>query len=71
MNNEQKPTESEVVAVTDITTIGFTKNEMMDVLKIFIPSVTALLIAFGAYKYNYSASGKFLGFEFNLNSQNS
>ena len=64
MYNEQKPQDSEVISVTDNTAIGSTRNEMMDVLKIFIPAGTALLIAFGAYKYNYSASGKFLGFEF-------
>lgn len=56
--------------VVDATTVvGFTKSDATAILKILIPAGVVLLIAVGAYKNNYAASGKFFGIEFNLSPQ--
>lgn len=64
MDDEKKLHEREEIADTSV--IGFSKDDMMGLLKMLIPAATVLLIAAGAYKNNYAASGKFFGLEFNL-----
>lgn len=66
MNNENKLHEREEMTIADACAIGFSKDDMMELLKILIPTATVLLIAAAAYKNNYTVSGKLFGLEFNL-----
>jgi hypothetical protein len=66
MDNVKKLNEKEEMAITDTYAIGFSKDDMMGLLKMLIPATTILLIAAGAYKNNYTASGKIFGLEINL-----
>lgn len=66
MDNEKKLHEREEMTIADTCAIGFSKDDMMGLLKMLIPAATVLLIAAGAYKHNYTASGKFFGLEINL-----
>jgi hypothetical protein len=66
MDNEKKLHEREEMAIADTYAIVFSKDDMIGLLKMLIPAATVLLIAAGAYKNNYTASGKFFGLEINL-----
>jgi hypothetical protein len=66
MDDEKKLHKREEITIADTSTIGFSKDDMMWLLKMLIPATTVLLIAAGAYRYKYAASGKFFGLEFNL-----
>ncbi|QNU66515.1 hypothetical protein EHE19_016905 [Ruminiclostridium herbifermentans] len=66
MDCEKKLHEREEMTIADTWAIGFSKDETVGLLKMIIPAATVLLIAAGAYKNNYTASGKFFGLEFNL-----
>jgi hypothetical protein len=66
MNNDEKLNKREKMTIADTCAIGFSKDDMMELLKMIIPAATVLLIAAGAYKHNYTASGKFFGLEINL-----